>query len=345
MSHEGNGPQAPEALDRKAMLLEQFNEVEAAPHSPEDPKPAEAAPAGDRPRDETGKFVAKEKTETPAPEAAPALEAAPAWSKAPKSWKPEKHPLWETMSPEAREYAFQREEQMRAGVEPLLPKAQLADQITKVAEPYMNTIRGMGIDLPTAVEGLMKVDHELRTLPPQQKLQRFLGIAQAYGIDLSGAQGMPQQPVQDPNFYAIQNEVLGLKGELSAWRQQQEEIANRAVLNEINEFARHNEHFAIARPFMIDLLTKEGDEDGASSLQEAYDKVTGPGGVLHDLIATSKQAAAIPAQRAQADKAAKAARAAAVSVKSSTPGSQKPNGAQSRREMLAEQIGSIDSRL
>jgi hypothetical protein len=154
---------------------------------------------------------------------------------------------------------------------------------------------------------------------------------------------MQQPQVQDPNFYAIQNEVLGLKGELSAWKQQQEEIANRAVLNEINAFARNHEHFEIARPFMVDLLNK--GEEGASSLDDAYEKVTGPGGVLHDLIAASKQAAAIPDQRAAADKAAKAARAAAVSVKTATPGVTKPNGAQDRRSKLIEQFDGLSERL
>lgn len=346
MSNEGiAAPTAQEPVDRRAVLLEQFNEVEAAQSKTATEAP-EPRPSSERIRDEAGKFAPKDKAPVVV-STAPVVEAAPVdppvWDRPPASWKKDFHPLWASADPKLREYAYQREEQMRAGVEPLLPKAQLADQISKVAEPYMNTIRGMGLELPAAVEGLMKVDHELRTLPPEQKVQRLLGLAQYYGISLNGAQ--QQQPVTDPNFFAVQNELLGLKGELANWKQQQEEMANRNVLNEINNFARGKEHFEIARPFMVDLLHKSVEEGGVTSLDEAYEKVTGPGGVLHDLIAASAQAAAIPNQRAQADKAAKAARAAAVSVRSSTPGNLTTTKAQDRRSMLREQFDSVNDRL
>jgi hypothetical protein len=45
MSHEGNAPTAQEPVDRKAMLLEQFNEVEAAPPVVEGRSQAEAQAA------------------------------------------------------------------------------------------------------------------------------------------------------------------------------------------------------------------------------------------------------------------------------------------------------------
>lgn len=349
MSFEGL-QDAPHVSDRREVLSNLLDEAEKTQNvsheTPVKSEPVAPKTSEDRPRDEAGKFAAK--TAAPAPKAPELpLETSPVepplWERPPKSWKPDKHALWSTATPELKQYAYTREEEMRAGVEPLLPKAQLADQITKAAEPYMNTIRGMGLELPAAVEGLMKADHELRTLPPEQKLQKLIGLANYYGIRLDGAQ--QPQTMADPQVYGLHNELLSMKGELANWKQQQEEIANRSVLNEINNFARGKDHFEIARPFMVDLLHKSVDDGGATSLEEAYEKVTGPGGVLHDLIEASKQAAAIPNQRTALDKAAKTARAAAVSVKSSTPGPTATTKAQSRRDVLAEAFSNIDSRL
>jgi len=344
MSHDGTAPTAQEPVDRKALLLEQFSAEEAAPAR------VEAEPevkTDDRPRDDKGKFAPRE-ARAPAVEAAPVAEVAPVeaplWERPPASWKKDKHELWQAMTPQQKEYAFAREQEMKAGVEPLLPKAQLADQITKVAEPYINTIRGMGMDLPTAVGGLMKVDHDLRTLPHDQKVQRLLGIAQHYGIDLSGAQPQPQA-MADPQFYGLHNELLDMKGKLAQWEQEKQAAEERAVLSEIQSFSRGKEHFEIARPFMIEALHKAASEGVELSLDDAYESVTGPGGALHDLIAASKQVAAIPNQRAALDKAAKAARAAAVSVRSATPGSTGTTKAQDRRSMLREQIDGVSDRL
>ena len=68
-----------------------------------------------------------------------------------------------------QEYAWQREEQMKAGVQPLLEKAKFADQIQEVVQPYMQTIQGLGIDAPQAVKALMEADHALRYSDPHQK--------------------------------------------------------------------------------------------------------------------------------------------------------------------------------
>lgn len=354
MSHEGNAPTGQEATpDRKALLLEQFNEVEAGNTAP----PPEKTPAQpDRARDEAGKFVATGAkprlnalggndaitaadilAEPPAPVATP--EPNP-WDQAPPSWKKDKHALWQAMTPEQREYAFQREEQMRAGVEPLLPKAQLADQITKAAEPYMNTIRGLGLELPQAVSGLMKIDHDLRTLPYEQKVQLLVQTARGYGVDLTG-QAQQAQQAFDPNFQMLQNELLAIKGQQAAFIQQQEAAQDAAALTEIQKFAKTVEHFEDVKPLMVQLL----QSNVADGLQDAYDKAVRLTPEIFDQIQTAKQAATEAEKRAIADAAAKKAKAAAVSPKSATPGTQKPTNAQDRRSMLREQLDSLSDRL
>lgn len=338
-------------VDRKELLAQQFAEVEQAAtqtDTPADkPAPAQAAPAGERARDESGKFVPKDKTAVAAAPAAPdpaALVAPPveqpAWAKAPASWKKDKHQLWDAMTPEQKEYAFHREEQMRSGVEPLLPKAELADKINAAAEPYMNTIRGLGMDLPSAVSGLMKVDHDLRTLPYEQKLMLLQNVARGYGIDLSG-QMQTAQPGYDPNVQHLQNELLNIKGQFTSFTQAQEAAQQRAAQDEIERFAKTAEHFEEVKPAMAKLL-QSGMAEG---IQDAYEKAIRLNPAIFDAIQSAKQAATDAEKRAAANAAAQRAKAAAVSVKSATPGAAKPTNAQDRRSMLREQFDSMSERL
>lgn len=339
-------------VDRKELLSQQFSEVEqSVQQATPDKVPLSAAP-DDRPRDPAGKFVAKELvldkspvvaapvSGTPAAVAVPLVVEEPVWNKAPASWKKDKHQLWAAMTPEQKEYAFQREEQMRSGVEPLLPKAELADKITRVAEPFMNTIRGMGIDLTTAIGGLMQADHDLRTLPYEQKMQRLQGLAMTYGIDLSG-QMQGAQPAYGPAVQAIQNELLGIKGQFASFTQAQEAQQQRAATDEIQKFSQTAEHFDEVKPLMAQLL-QGGLADGIS---DAYEKAVRLSPEIFYQIQSAKQAAADVEKRAVADAAAKRARAAAVSVRSATPGTTKATNAQDRRSMLAEQIGGLSERL
>lgn len=337
---------APQVADRKDLLREQFAEVEtAATQQPVEKTEKSPAIAGqtdaDRPRDANGKFAPRDKA-APIVQAAAAAPAAelPAWAKPPKSWKKDYSTGWETLPENYRQYIHDREQQMKAGSEPLIPKAQLADEISKVAEPYMNTIRGLGIGIPQAVGALMEADHALRTLPYEQKLQRLAQIARGYGIDLSG-QAQQAQPAYAPEFSAIQNEVLGLKGQFTSYLQQQEAAQQRAAQEEIEKFAATAEHFDDVKPTMAQLL----QSGMASDIKDAYDMAIRLNPEIFEAIQSAKQAATDAEKRAEANAKAQRAKLAAVSVKSATPGSSKATNAQSRREMLAEQFGGMDSRL
>lgn len=335
---------APAPADtRKDMLREQLEALDPAPAL--DTQELAAPNQADRARDDTGRFVkadlpsSAESAPEATSEAASTLD--PAWKSPPKSWKKDVHPLWETADPKLKEYAWQREDEMARGVEPLKAKAQFADSINSVIEPYLPTIRSLGIDAPTAIKGLMQADYTLRNSSPTEKRTYFLGLAQRYGVNLDEPSQDGGAPA-DPVIGSLQNEIHSIKTTVQSWQQEQEAAAQRNTLDQINAFKGKVEFFEAARPEMIRLLA----EKKATSLEDAYEKVTNsPESPLYELIQRSKQAVSQSTQREAADKAAKAARAAAVSVKGSTPGSQAPTKAQSRREMLAEQISNMDSRL
>lgn len=352
---------------RRDMLAKQLEALGDEPHftasedqnipatdKPSPDKLSTEVSTDDRARDETGKFVAKDTKsvkvtepelplETSSPQAAPAPVVEPLlWERPPASWnkKYNLHEPWKTTDPAIRQALWEREEEMNAGVMPLKEKAKLADQINEVAAPYMNTIRGMGIDLPKAVQGLMYADNVLRTAPHDQKRAYLLQLAQSYGIQLGDVTDAPQ-PSVDPNLQALYAELNNVRGEVKGWQQRQEEAQKAAQLAEINKFALKAEFFEEARPTMIRLL----DSGVAEDIEDAYKKALRLDENLSEKAALRTQSQAAASQSAAAHKAAQAAKAAAVSVKTSTPGVQTQTKAQDRRALLEEQFSNSEARV
>lgn len=323
---------------RRELLEQQFDEVA------ETPKP-------ERARDEQGKFAKEEAPkEAKAPKAPKAAKGAaepveapeaveePVWKRPPASWKKDYHEAWGAADDRMKEYAWKREEEMKAGVQPFIEKARFADSMNEVIAPHLNTMRGLNIQPAAAVKALLEADHILRYSAPQEKLQYFARLAQNYGIDLGQVQ---QAGPVDANYYALQNELNSVRGEMAGWKQAQEEQRNQSLLGEIANFSQKAEHFEAVRPAMVQLL--QGGM--AQTLEEAYDKAIRLNPEIFDAVQQGKQASMDAGRRAAADSAAKRARAAAVSVKGSTPGTATTSKANDRRTMLAEQFDAINERL
>jgi hypothetical protein len=300
-------------IDRKELLAQQFDEA-----------------AGEQP-------VAAQSEATQDPE--PEVEE-PIWKRPPSSWKRDYHEVWQTADDKLKEYAWQREEEMRKGVEPLLGKAQFADKMQRVMQPYEQTIRGLGMEPEIAVEALMRADYTLRTAPADQKRAYLAQLASQYGINLGEIDPYSQPGPVDPAVYQLQNELNNIRGEVVGWKQQQEQAQNQALQAEINDFAQTADHFEDVRPTMISLL--QGGV--ATTLEEAYEKAIRLDDNIYSEVQKGRQAQDDVAKRDAANKAAKAAKAAAVSVRSSTPGGQPTAKAQDRRSMLFEQFDNMNER-
>jgi hypothetical protein len=314
----------PEA-DRRAILEQGFEAAEKG-------EPVEASG-----RDDRGRFAPK--VEEPLQEAEP-----PVWRRPPASWKKDYHDVWQKADPKMQEYAWQREEQMRAGVEPLLAKAQFADTMQEAIAPYLPTIQGMGLTPEKAVSALMQADYTLRTAAPQQKMQLFAQLAQSYGINLGAMGANPQAAPQnsvDPLVWQLQNELNNVRGEVMGWKQQQEMQQNQQLLGEINQFSLKADHFEEARPTMIQLL----QSGMAETLEEAYDKAIRLNPDLYEQVSKAQQAEQAAKQAKEFNRAAKAARAAAVSVRSATPSANTAPKAANRRALLEEAFSETETRL
>ena len=322
-------PETPEVevADRKDLLAQQFEAAERG---------EDVAPSG---RDDRGRFARTEKA-APAPEMQEPAEE-PVWMKPPASWKKDYHDVWLSADPKMREYAYQREEQMRKGVEPLLSKAQFADAMNEALEPYMQTIQGLGLKPEQAVAALAQADYTLRTAPPEQRVQYLYNLAAQYGIQLGQPGQVPQAGQVNPLVWQLQNELNAVRGEVMGWKQQQEMAQNQQLLNEINDFSAKAEYFEEARPTMIQLL----QTGVAQTLEDAYDKAIRLDSALFDKVQSAQQAQIAAKQNAEKNRAAKAARAAAVSVRGSTPGTNTAPKAHSRRAMLEEAFDESSARL
>ena len=331
---------APEVTDRKALLEQQFDAAEKG----------EEAPA-QRVRDESGRFrsanQASQQEAAQEPEQTEEQEP-PVWKRPPASWKKFAHEHWAKADPRLQEYVWQREEQMREGVEKVMSKAQFADAMQQAIEPYMPTIQGMGLTPDKAVAALMEADHKLRTSDPQTRTALFYQLAQSYGINLGAVPAqaaqpgqMPQQATVDPLVWQLQNELNNVRGEVMGWKQQQEMQQNQQLLSEINQFSLKAEHFEEVRPSMIRLL-QSGE---AETLEEAYEKALWSNPDLRKQLMEAQQAEITGKQARDANKAAKAARAAAVSVRSATPGVNTAPKSATRRAILEDAFAETESRL
>jgi len=314
-------------VDRKDLLSQQFSEVE------------KDAPVAQRSRDDAGKYLNEAKAKPAAP-VAPVVEE-PLWKRPPASWKKEYHEAWQTADPRLQEYAHKRESEMHESWKSAASKAEYADTVQKIMEPYMNTVRGLGLDAPQAIKGLIEADHILRSGHPQQKAEYFAQLAQHYGIDIGQARAAAPQGGMDPNLSALANQLNQVRGEVQAWKQNQESQQNQEVMNDIVAFSQKNEHFEAARPTMIALL-QSGQAD---TLEIAYKKALRLDDNLFEATQQASQAQQAAVKRAAADRAAKSARAAAVSVRSSTPGTHTASKAQDRRSLLSEQFNNMNERL
>ena len=312
--------------------------LDALPEGQDDaPEPASDGPA----RGPDGKFASK----TPSDPAettkeAPEPEAPEPWNQPPTSWKKDYHEAFAKADPALRQYITERENQMRQGIEPLIPKAKFADEVNNVVSRYEANIQAAGVPVVSAIQTLMEADNILRNAPMAQKQAYARQLLAQYGVDMGDGSYVEPPPV-DPTISALQAELAQVRGTVQTWQQQQQQAEQQTLLSEIQQFGAEHEHFETLKPVMSDMLLK----GFATDLKDAYNKALRLDENLFSATQAGSQAQAAEAEKkAAADKAAKTAKAAAVSVKSSTPGSQPPPKAQDRRALLESQLDALNER-
>lgn len=241
----------------------------ALPSDPSPDKTVAKAPEGERPRDESGKFIAKTEETKPA-DAKPApvatTQAAPVATVAPpQNWKGAGKVDWNRL--------------------PLAIQQALNEDYARVAKADAELQQWGGVITPERAQALTA-----QYGSPQQAVKQLLAIsdyaardrpgflrwfAQQGGIDLNqvvqGAQqGGEQPPAGDQN--PLMQRVVQLQEQVQNLIAQQTQGAQTQVMSEIDAFARDPAHpyFNDVREHMGALM-KAGK---AANLQEAYDMAT-----------------------------------------------------------------------
>jgi hypothetical protein len=197
---------------RKDLLSEQFDEVVETTVD-DTPEPVEIEE-----EEEPVEIVAEEQARTIEP---------------PRSWKPEYKDVWDKIDPKVQGYIDQRESEMSRGYEQLKPRIELANQVEEVVQPYVNTMRELNIDTPTAIKGLLEADDLLRNGSQEEKEYYFARLAENYGINLNSV-GTQAQPV-DQNMYSLKNEVNSVRHEINSFKEQQKQEREELGRTEINK--------------------------------------------------------------------------------------------------------------
>ena len=158
------------------------------------------------PEDETGVDAAM--TETTAQESTEQTQAAEEIEPAPQSWPKEMHEHWSKTPKEVRDYWATREKQMYDGLEQYKENAAIGRPIRDVVAPYMPMLNARGMDVPTAVAGLLNAQYQLENNPKQA----IANIAQAFGVNLAEIAGSAQQQEQvDPQIKSLQDQLAAIQ--------------------------------------------------------------------------------------------------------------------------------------
>jgi hypothetical protein len=183
----------------------------------------------------------------------------------------------------------------------------------------------------------------LSKAPYEQKVALFQRLAQDYGLQSQDIPVAQTQQYQDPQSYALSQQLQTLQNEVQqvrSWREQEE--ANRLNV-EIQKFSSNVEqypHFEVVREDMAQLLERGLAQD----LKTAYEKAVR----MNDDVFKLEQERLLNQAKKEASKAQQVAKAksVAVSPKSVTPsGVVAKTDAKDRRSLIAAQMGEVGGRV
>jgi len=297
---------AAEPVDTREVVAREIEKLEASQAEPE--------PSTDsaRPRDESGRFKAKEAQETaPAPtEAAPEAQAEERPAEPARNpfsaWKKEAQTALASLPADTQRFIIEREQQFHKGLQQYKEEALRGRAYSQAFAPHMEYLEKLQVAPETAISKLLETERALRTGSPEAKAQMLVRLAHDYGIDVAGLTSVKF----DPYSYQLEQRLAQQQAMLEQLSQSRQMAEQAQISQTIEQFAQTREHFSTVRETMADLL----DRGFAADLEDAYEKAIR----LEGLNVAPQQAA--PVDLSRQNNAAKAAKAAAVSVKGAPTG-------------------------
>jgi hypothetical protein len=270
----------------------------------------------------------------------------------PTTWKKEYLPIWdkltsgEQLSPEESlklaEYSNQRESEYKKGVSTYKQEADNARSLVEAIAPFVPELQKQNIHPAAWINNLGRAHMILSSAPYDQRVQLFHRLANDYGIQL-GESVVPTQQYQDPQSYALNQQLTAMQNELQqvrGWKEQQEQSRLMGEIERVRSNAEKFPHFEVVREDMAQLLERGLAQD----LETAYAKAVR----MNDEVFQLEQERLLSQAKKEASKAQQVAKAkaAAVSPKSVTPsGVVNKVDSKDRRSIIAAQMGEMNGRV
>lgn len=305
-----------------------------------------------RPRDSSGKFIAKSEaapdqtqaapekvvaapqSPTPESQAKPSEQPSQAVA-APVSWSAEAKALWSNLPPAIQQAAIKREQEASNGIRQYSEKVAHYEQaLAPIAQEAQR--RGMSPD--DAIKRLIDGNAFLETQPQQA----ILWLAQKNGIDLaelaSNPPAAPQQARPDPAYAQQSQTIQSLEQRLA-----QIEFGNNLTVAQ--QFAASKPHYAAVEDqlpqFIKELRTIDPSLSGVDLLEKAYERAIWLNPDVRAKIQAGERETAEKARQAEVQAKAQQASRAAVSVKGSSAVAVPPKrGAETEDETAYDSVRS-----
>lgn len=291
--------------------------------------------AGDRARDEAGRFAAKPKEDgvvadpaaklgeiKPEVAAKPALETpAPETPErptlAPNAWSHQAKAAFANADPLIKAEIAKREADIHREFTRQDAERNMGKAVSQAVAPYAQMIQAEGGNPLKAFQGYLETTRILRHGDSQTKAQLGRQLFQQFGIDPAVAfgEGFANTGAQNqvaPETQMLQNKIENLEAQVSRFGSYAENQALAPLQATIEAFGKDpaNAHFELVKPEMAALL----QAGRAQSLQDAYDMAVWARPDIRSSLIAQQQQAAEAKRVADAKAKADAARRAGGSV-------------------------------
>jgi hypothetical protein len=267
-------------------------------------------------RDETGKFKAKEETEStekvePTDPAAEEVKKDPILKedRAPTGWNPKVREKWGELPEDVRAEVVRREEASAHGVRQLQEQFKPANDFVQSLAPYIQEAISGGQNPAQYIGNVMAAEKRLRFGTDEERFGALADVADSYGIPLRAilkeALGYDVAPKRiQQQQQQIPAEVQRELEESRRFREQHTQTESQRAAAEITAFAKDKPYFEDVSQDM-GLLLEQGR---ATSLEDAYNKACRMNNDVWDLMQAKGHIKTDAEKLAERQKAASRAR-------------------------------------
>jgi hypothetical protein len=290
-------------------------------------------PAGDRARDDKGRFAPKESDAAAAPvdgtsDATVSVSTEPAQNAQPdptseghfRGWSPEQREVFGKLPPEAQKLALDvvkgRDQFYGERISEYDYALKGVTPLVNAVQPHLERIHAVTPDPSAYVAHVLDVDRKLRFAPYAEKVNLLGQLAQSIGVPFAAPQADPfNDPVTPggeayPVIHDLQTQVSQLQLQLQGYQRQNETAQQQQLTTTIQAFqSQANADGSPKHPLFEQVRGAMGQllrDNRAHSMEEAYELASRPIQAAISAQVEAQRKTAEAAQKAALEKAKKA---------------------------------------